>query len=309
MPELPEVETIKNDLSAKILRKKITALELVNKGSVRLTNDFPKKIVQAFFVEINRKGKLLIFKLSGGDYLLIHLKMTGQLIYQEKKTGKKDLVIGGGHGQTVEDLPNRHTRIILRFIDGSILYFNDLRKFGYWQLVDETSLQIILDKYGPEPLEKELAPLENAIGGASLFRRHNSLMGFTKKYLQNIFQKTSRIIKAVLLDQGLIAGIGNIYADEILFASAVRPDRRAASLSEKEIEAIWQNSKTIIKNAIKYRGTTFNNYRDAEGRKGNYVQKLKVYGRKNSKCLRCGHQIIKQKIAGRGTHYCEWCQK
>lgn len=287
MPELPEVETIKNDLSAKILRKKITALELVNKGSVRLTNDFSKKIVQAFFVEINRRGKLLIFKLSGGDYLLVHLKMTGQLIYQEKKTGKKDLVIGGGHGQTIEDLPNRHTRIILRFVDGSILYFNDLRKFGYWQLVDETALQIILDKYGPEPLEKE----------------------FTKKYLQGIFQKTTRIIKAVLLDQNLIAGIGNIYADEILFASAVRPGRRAASLTEKEIEAIWQNSKTIIKNAIKYRGTTFNNYRDAEGRKGNYVQKLKVYGRKNLQCLRCGHKIIKEKTAGRGTHYCEWCQK
>jgi len=287
MPELPEVETIKNDLSAKILRKKITALELVNKGSVRLTNDYVKKIVQAFFVEINRKGKLLIFKLSGGDYLLIHLKMTGQLIYQEKKIGKNNLVIGGDHGQTIEDLPNRHTRIILRFVDGSNLYFNDLRKFGYWQLADEAALQVVLAKYGPEPLKKE----------------------FTKEYLQSIFQKTSRLVKAVLLDQSLIAGIGNIYADEILFAAGVLPTRRAASLSEKEVEAIWKNSKTIIKEAIKYRGTTFNNYRDAEGRKGSYVQRLKVYGRKNLQCLRCEHKIIKKKIAGRGTHYCEWCQK
>ncbi|MBU4216526.1 bifunctional DNA-formamidopyrimidine glycosylase/DNA-(apurinic or apyrimidinic site) lyase [Candidatus Parcubacteria bacterium] len=286
MPELPEVETIKNDLRAKIVRKKITALELTNKGSVRLTNDFEKKIVQAFFVEINRKGKLLIFKLSGGDYLLIHLKMTGQLIYQARQRGK-DIYIAGGHGQEMEDLPNRHTRIILRFADNANLYFNDLRKFGYWQLVNEAELQKVLAKYGPEPLEKE----------------------FKKKYLQKIFQKTSRLIKAVLLDQSLIAGIGNIYADEILFAAAVRPDRRAASLSEGEIEEIWKNSRTVIKNAIKYRGTTFNNYRDAEGRKGNYVQKLKVYGRKNLQCLRCGHKIIKQKIAGRGTSYCEWCQK
>ena len=287
MPELPEVETIKNDLRAKIIGKKITNLELVNKGSVKLTNDFPKKIVNAFFVEINRKGKLLIFKLNGGDYLLIHLKMTGQLIYQEKKKNKITMTVGGGHGQEVDELPNRHTRIVLTFANGASLYFNDLRKFGYWQLVDEVTLQKVLAKYGPEPLEKT----------------------FTKKYLQLIFKKTSRNIKAVLLDQHLIAGIGNIYADEILFASGVRPERRASSLAEAEIEMIWKNSNTIIKNAIKYRGTTFNNYRDGEGRLGSYVKKLQVYGRKGLKCFKCGRAIIKTKVAGRGTHYCEFCQK
>lgn len=283
MPELPEVETIKNDLSLKILRKKITALELVNKNSLRLTNDFEKKVVDSFFVGINRKGKLLIFELKSGDYLLIHLKMTGQLIYQEKN----NYTVGGGHGQSIEELPNRHTRIILRFADKSCLYFNDLRKFGYWQLVDEGALQDIVAKYGPEPLEA----------------------GFTKEYLRGVFEKSGRNVKAILLDQGKIAGIGNIYADEILFVSAVRPDRRAASLSDVEIGAIWKNSRTIIKNAIKYRGTTFNNYRDGEGRVGAYVKKLQVYGRKNLQCLRCGHKIIKQKIAGRGTHFCEGCQK
>lgn len=287
MPELPEVETIKNDLRAKILKKKIISLDLINENSLRLTNDFNKKIVNSFFVEISRKGKLLIFEINNRSYLLVHLKMTGQLIYQEIFRNNKKYLLGGGHGQTMDDLPNKHTRIILSFADKSHLYFNDLRKFGYWQLVDARELQAILAKYGPEPMDKE----------------------FTKKYLQTIFKKTSRLVKAVLLDQALIAGIGNIYADEILFAAGVRPDRRAATLSEREIQAIWKYSKSIIKEAIKYRGTTFNNYRDGEGRIGNYVKKLKVYGRKNLNCVQCRRPIIKQKIAGRGTHYCEFCQK
>lgn len=282
MPELPEVETIKNDLTAKILKQKIVAVEILNAGSAR-SADLQQKLLRASFPVINRVGKLLILKIDADNFLLVHLKMTGQLILQNKN----DLIVGGHSDGLLADLPNRHTRIILKFKDDSILYFNDLRKFGYWQIVNNSELQEIIAKYGPEPAATE----------------------FTVAYLQKIFKNKKRSIKAVLLDQRLIAGIGNIYADEILFASGVLPQRLAGDLTLTEVKQVHKNAKLILARAIKYRGTTFNNYRDSEGRTGNFSKHLKVYGRKNLPCIKCGQKIIKKKVAGRGTHYCAGCQK
>ena len=282
MPELPEVETIKNDLIEKILGQKIVAVDVLNLRSVRST-DLKKKLIGAHFSGIDRVGKLLILKIGSDKILLIHLKMTGQLIFRDQD----NLIVGGHSDGLIQDLPNRHTRIILKFKNGATLYFNDLRKFGYWQLVNESELQKIISKYGPEPLSDT----------------------FDSEYLRNILSKTKRNIKAVLLDQSLIAGIGNIYADEILFAAGVLPERMANDLSDGEIKAIVKYAKLIIAKAIKYRGTTFNNYRDSEGRVGNFLKHLKIYGRKNLPCVTCGRKIIKKKVAGRGTCYCVGCQK
>lgn len=291
MPELPEVETVRLDLEAQLLNKKIKKIEVLNPGTVGGDAiNFSSSLVNTSFSAISRRGKLLIFTSSHrGLFLLAHLKMTGQLIYRIKNQ-----IIAGGHSLSSHsfdqavggELPSKHTRLILSFSDGSNLFFNDIRKFGYLKLVNSSELAKIVNNYGPEPLDK-------------LF----ILSDFTTR-----LKKRRISIKAALLDQKLVAGIGNIYVDEILFASGVRPERSAASLTTKEISKIYQAIKKILALAIVSRGTTFSNYVDGSGNKGNFSQYLQVYGRGDLSCLKCGLAIIKTKVAGRGTHYCEHCQ-
>jgi len=284
MPELPEVETIKNDLSEKILNKKIVGVEILNKKIVRNSaNYFNEKLIKKCFTEITRRGKLMILEVDNGLFLLIHLRMTGQLIYQNK-----DEIIAGGHEQKAlaEKLPNKHTHVAIKFADNSILYYNDLRRFGFLKIVDKGELVKELEKFGPEPLKKD----------------------FNATYLKTKLKNKNLAIKAFLLNQKSIAGIGNIYADEALFAAKMLPNRGAWSLSDKEIEILVKEIKKILQKSIKYRGTTFNNYRDSEGKKGNFSQMLKVYGRGGKKCVNCGEALKKIKVGGRGTVFCEKCQ-
>jgi len=285
MPELPEVETIRRDLQKKILNKKIVHLEILLKRTIK--NDskkFSQEILGDKFVDIDRIGKLLIFRLAKSKkLLLIHLKMTGQLIYC-----LRNQIIGGGHSDKseIQCLPNRHTRVSFEFSDKGKLYFNDLRTFGYLKLVDDNELEIVKEKFGIEPMDK----------------------GFNFDFLKGVLKNRKTNIKAILLNQNLISGIGNIYADEILFASRILPTRLANSLNDAEIKLIAKNSKIILEKAILNRGTTFNNYVDADGQKGNFSKLLKVYGRAGLKCKRCDGVVKKMKVAGRGTHYCEKCQ-
>jgi len=291
MPELPEVETIASDLDAKLRDRKIISLDLLSPKSVKNTPLFFKQNLIGFsFKGISRRGKLLIFKLKN-NYLLIHLKMTGQLIYKDKKT-----VVAGGHSLSKAsladnvggELPNKHTRVIINFQNGAELFFNDLRRFGYLKIVTEEELQKILkNNYGPEPLTKD----------------------FSAKYLEELFKKRKTKIKALLLDQKLVAGLGNIYVDEALFAAGIRPGRIASSLRTAEIKKLFLVTNSLIKQAIKHRGTTFSDYVDSKGQKGNFSKYLKVYGRKNENCVNCGLPITRIKLAGRGTHYCQNCQK
>lgn len=288
MPELPEVETVRRDLESRLLNKKIKTVEVLD---LKLVGNLNKQLTGSSFTEILRRGKLLIFKSNHpGLFMLVHLKMTGQLIYLFK-----DQISAGGHSLSSHsfekavggELPNKHTRVIITFADSSRLFFNDVRKFGYIKLASELELEKLIAKnYGPEPLEDlfDLAEFEAKLGR----RRIN--------------------IKAALLDQKTVAGLGNIYVDEVLFESGVRPQRSASSLKPAEIIKIHQAIKRILALAIKNRGTTFSNYVDGSGKKGNFSQKLKVYGRAGQKCVKCGSAIIKTKIAGRGTHYCNSCQ-
>lgn len=294
MPELPEVETIRNGLQNKVVGKKISAVDVLFPKIIQGDKkEFEILVKNNFFEDIFRIGKLLIFKFGKGDkYLLAHLKMTGQLIYQEDGN-----IVVGGHklppvtAETKKDfydLPNKYTRLIFSFADGSNLFFNDLRKFAYVKVVDKQERDAAVAGYGIEPLSKE----------------------FTLVNFKKVFEGKKKNVKAVLLDQSLIAGIGNIYADEICFDAKVCPDRSVNSLSTQEIKALYVSSEKIIKEAIKNKGTTFRDYVDASGQKGKHIDFLKVYNRKGEKCLRCKKGIIKKsKIAGRGTSYCEECQK
>ena len=234
-----------------------------------------------------RRGKLLIVELEGSNrYLLLHLKMTGQLIYRHGTH-----VIAGGHSQgamSIEDLPNKYTHLIFTLSDGAQLFFNDLRQFGYVKVVNAQQKEDELSVYGVEPLAEAFTP-------ALLLER----------------LAARRVpVKSVLLDQSVIAGLGNIYVDEVCFYAGVRPDRPAHQLTRQEAAALHRGIRHILRLAIKHRGTTFNNYRDAHGRRGNFVRRLNVYGRTHELCRRCKRgKIVKTKLAGRGTHYCPHCQR
>ena len=291
MPELPEVETIRRDLSI-LVGQKISALKIISPKTASHSAAFFKKALLGFALKaIDRRGKLLIFSFENGRFLLVHLKMTGQLIYQSRQVN----IVGGhslGEGSYAKsvggELPNKHTRAIFNFSGDGQLFFNDLRKFGYLKLTDQGELdKILIKNYGPEPLSSE----------------------FSAQRLLEIFKSRKTSIKAVLLNQKLVAGLGNIYVDESLFAAKIRPTRIASQIKPIEIKKLTQEINKIIKKAIANRGTTFNNYVDSKGRKGNFSQFLKVYGRRGQNCLICHKPILRIKLVGRGTHYCPHCQK
>lgn len=283
MPELPEVETIREDLKKRILHKKIQTFEVLDRhaGAAEMI----KAVSGNSILDIERYGKLLVFVLEKQeDFLLIHLKMTGQLIYQ-----MKTCIVVGGHVQSekdVKNLPNKHTRHVFNFVDGTKLFFNDVRRFGYIKSVNNEEKEKVVAKYGVDPLDTK----------------------FNLQKLMALVKNKSGNIKTLLMNQNEIAGIGNIYADEICFCAGVRPDRRVSTLKVGEYKKIIDCTKKILKLAIKHRGTSFSDYRDCEGRKGNYMSYLKVYGRSKEKCLVCGIQLKSLLVAGRGTVFCPKCQ-
>ena len=294
MPELPEVETIRRELSGKIIKQKIKEVETLAIKSVHNPSVFfTRQLAGNQFTKIDRRGKLLIFSLKiGNQKLLVHLKMTGQLVYRRGKQ-----LIFGGHEISPNDLvvPNRFTRIVFHFSDKSALYFNDMRRFGFMKLVPDAEVEKLVGKsYGIDALSPE----------------------FTKEYLISALKKRSQAtIKAALLNQKHLAGIGNIYADEVCFATGILPSRRVGSLSSAKTSEIHTAIKRVLKLAIKHGGTTFSSqvltghYLRSDGGKGNFTQYLKVFDRTGEKCLRCKKGIIKKtRVAGRGTHFCPQCQ-
>ena len=285
MPELPEVQTIVSELNEKIGRKKISAVEVFKFKSVRPMNKkFISGIVGKKIIGVTRRAKIIIIELSGGRYLLIHLKMTGQLVYWPKR-GK---ATSGGHPiDFVGQLPNNFTRVEFDLSAGSKLFFNDIRRFGWIKLVNEKERAAELSKYGLEPLEKD----------------------FTLKNFQAVIAKyPKRKIKQILMDQSLIAGVGNIYADEACFAAKILPTRAAGALTGAEMKSLWQNIPKLLKFSISKKGTSADTYRTSSGEQGTMLKYLKVYGRGGQKCRRCGGLVKKIKMNGRGTHFCPDCQ-
>jgi formamidopyrimidine-DNA glycosylase len=292
MPELPEVETIKRELD-KILRGKIiSGVEILWPKTVSPTTaiNFTKIITDKRIISLERRAKMLIIHLNNNVSLIIHLKMTGQLIFVPKSGTclRRQEIISGGHPTNDIQTPGKHTRLIFHFKDKSNLYFNDLRKFGWVKILDEKLKKYIDIEIGPEPLSSKYTMVH--------FRQ------MLKKY-------PNRTVKQILLDQHLIAGIGNIYADESAFLSKILPMRKIKTLSGKEITYLHKNIITVLKLSIKKKGTSSKNYVRSNGQRGGFVPFLMVYGRKGETCKHCGTKIVKTKHAGRGTHYCPKCQK
>ncbi len=294
MPELPEVETIRRGLMGKIVGKTIAEVE------VRVPKLFQgdRALVQGHQVKkISRRAKILAIGLDNGYNLLFHLKMTGQLIYIDRNNER----FAGGHPDHNwhAKLPNSTTAIVFNFGDQTHLYFNDLRKFGWCKVLTDVQLEeIFRDSYGPEPIDI----VDNLVGKTD---------EFTVEYLLSWAKKIpNRSIKQFLLDQKIIAGIGNIYADEAVFLAGIMPTRKVKEISPEEWQKLVECVKMVLENGVKYGGTTDSDYVNADGKKGGMQDYLNVYHREDLPCTNnCGGVIKRMTVGGRGTHYCENCQK
>jgi len=291
MPELPEVETVVRGLGKLLPRQTIKTVEVLSaKSFLKATGltEKPAAIEGLKIRSLSRRGKGIIIHLTRDYCLLIHLKMTGQLVYIEKDA-KKRLNYGHPDANFLESMPSSHTRVFLRLTNG-VLYFNDQRRFGYVKLTREELLDSdpFIKRLGIEPLSLE----------------------FNSKFLAGLARRRARSnIKATLLDQSGVVGVGNIYADEALFDAKVQPTRLGDSLSPTEITRLTKSVKKVIALGIKYSGTSLTHYKTGEGAQGKMQNHLKVYGRTGLPCTVCKTPIKKIRTAGRGTHYCPSCQK
>lgn len=282
MPELPEVETIKRQLKDKIIGKKIIDIEVRKQ---KLFQGKVNDVVGSKIVGVDRRAKMLVIDLDNNKHMLFHLKMSGQVIFRNKE-GK----FGGGHPIPKFDtsLPGKMTHVIFTLDNQSHIYFNEQRQFGWIKVMNDDELKKEFGKYGIEPLSRE----------------------FTfAKFKELVLKRKRSQIKPVLMDQALIAGVGNIYASEACFLAKVDPTRTVGSLNDKELKGVYDGIKKILPVAIKYQGTSADLYVNAAGEPGSYEKYLKVYGHEGEKCPRCGGIIKKIKQSGRGTYYCPSCQK
>ncbi len=291
MPELPEVETVRRGLKNLIIGKKIVS---VNYDWVKSFPNDPMLVnaflLNATIVDIRRRAKLLMIDLASDFSLVVHLRMTGQLVYRDLANPQDDYGAGHPSDSLVTELPDKTTRVTFDFSDGSKLFFNDQRKFGYVQLLESAAVEDIpfMKKVGPEPLSAEF-------DGDLLAKRLERRKGTT--------------IKAALLDQTVVAGIGNIYADESLILSRIHPATRVAKLSKVKINRLAKNIKIVLQKSIDLGGSSSRNYVNASGLRGDYLAGAYAYKRNGEPCRVCGAIIQKIRVAGRGTHICPRCQK
>lgn len=287
MPELPEVETVRSGL-ARLLPKK--AVKTVGfdwpKGFPNSQNDVDAFLLGAQIINVRRRAKVLLIDLSTDYTLVCHLKMTGQLVY------KGDERFGAGHpsDSLIGDLPDKSTRVIIQFKDDTRLYFNDQRKFGWMRLLPTVQVPELdfFKKVGPEPLSDEFT---------------------SKVFIQRLQRRKNTTIKAALLDQTVLAGVGNIYADESLWGAKIHPATRVIDVPASKLKTLHSELQYVLRLAIEKGGSTNKNYVNAEGKKGSYMDFARVFRRENLPCPRCGTTIIKTRVTGRGTHTCPACQK
>jgi formamidopyrimidine-DNA glycosylase len=288
VPELPEVETIRIGLSQFIVGRQIISVwHDWPKGFPNADDDVKEFLIGATVTAVKRRAKVLLIELDSQYSLVIHLKMTGQMVY--RGSGE---VFGAGHpnDSLIGELPDRSTRVVFDFADGSRLFFNDQRKFGWVRLLPTIEVPNIdfFRKVGPEPLAATFMP---------------------KDFRKRVKRRPNSTIKAVLLDQTVIAGVGNIYADESLWAAKVHPSTRVGTLSSAKLNKLYDELRSILELSIEKGGSTDKNYVNAEGKKGSYLSFANVFRREGEACPRCGETVIKTRVAGRGTHICPRCQK
>lgn len=289
MPELPEVETVRSGLQGLIVGRAITSTSFDwPKSFPNAKADVDRFVHGAKVTEVRRRAKVLMIDLDSKHTLVTHLKMTGQLVFVAANQAR----FGAGHPNEslVGSLPDRSTRVTLTFSDGGKLYFNDQRKFGWMRLYPTIEVPNIafMQKVGPEPL--------NADFTQAAFR-------------ERLQRRPNTNIKAALLDQTVIAGVGNIYADESLWGAKIHPGQLVKSLSKAKTDLLFSELQFVLNLAIEKGGSTDKNYVNAEGKRGSYMDFARVFRRENLPCPRCGTAIIKTRVASRGTHTCPKCQK
>jgi formamidopyrimidine-DNA glycosylase len=281
MPELPEVETVRQRLEQVLIGNTISQIQVLRDKSFQGQT---QKVIGASIQAVSRKAKLLRLQLDNDLNLLIHLKMTGQLIFVSD-----DVKTGGGHptADWVRNLPSKHTRVIIEFSDDSKLYFNDMRVFGWMRVLDDEQVLAEFNKYGPDVIDEN----------------------FTAKYLQKKLANRTIAIKEAMMTNQIVGGIGNIYANEALFEAGIDPRRSAKSLSLDELRRLVTASKQVIRAGLEAGGTTFDGrYVDVDGLAGSYQNQLKVYDKEGEPCPNCQGKIKKIKIGQRGTYFCPQCQ-
>lgn len=289
MPELPEVETIRSGLLKLVIGKTIRSVEYDwPKGFPNSESDVNSFLIGAKIVDVRRRAKILMIDLSSSYSLMIHLKMTGQLVYIGE-----NFRFGAGHpnASIAADLPDKSTRVVFEFIDNTHLYFNDQRKFGWIKLLPTASIPEtdFMKKVGPEPFDTSL--------NSSVF-------------IDRLQRRKNTSIKAALLDQSVIAGIGNIYADEVLWGAKIHPATLARNVSQEKLKVLLSEIRYVLKLSIEKGGSTDRNYVNAEGVRGSYMDFARVFRKEGTACLRHPDAlIVKTRVAGRGTHICLRCQK
>jgi len=289
MPELPEVETVKRGLSQLLIGKKISSVDYDwNKSFPNAEADVQTFLLNAEMVSVRRRAKVLLIDLDTEYTLVTHLKMTGQLVFRSP-----DAVFGAGHpsASLVGELPDKSTRVTLGFTDGSQLFFNDQRKFGWMRLMPTPEVEELdfFRKVGPEPLSADFS---------------------WKDLRERLQRRANTSIKAALLDQTVIAGIGNIYADESLWGAKIHPATPVKKLSPAKIRLLYEELVFVLELAIEKGGSTDKNYVNAEGKRGSYLSFARVFHRQGQACPRHPDTtILKIRVAGRGTHICPKCQR
>ena len=318
MPELPEVETVRRGL-AELLPGRVVARTAVFDSPKSFPNapaDVEQFLYGARVTAVRRRAKVLMIDLDTHYSLVVHLKMTGQLVFRQssrhgvrvspkKSRGPRKVThnfsadtareiddFAGGHpnDSLIGELPDRSTRVQIDFVDGSRLFFNDQRKFGWVKLLptDEVKNLPFMQKVGPEPLDETTR---------------------AEDFVQRIRRRQNSMVKPAFLDQAVIAGVGNIYADEALWAARLHPQMRVKNISDQQLNTLFNELRQILQLSIDQGGSTDKNYVDAEGRKGNYLTFARVFRREGQACHRHPDQeIIKLKVGGRGTHVCPVCQ-
>jgi len=290
MPELPEVETIVRDLQKKVLGRAFIDVWTDFKKIIKSPKDFEefkKEIKGKTIKKVKRRAKNILFELSNNKTLLIHQKLTGHLLLGkwQQKEGKWEATIPG---PLKEDPMNKFLHLIFWLDNNQMLALSDLRKFAKVELLDKDTLEKELSSFGPEPLDKD----------------------FTfEKFKEVLDKKRKGKIKQVLMDQEVIAGIGNIYSDEILWTAKIHPFRDISKISETELKAIYQAMRKILPRAIELGGESISDFRRVSGERGYFDKERKVYRREGEKCSRCGTVIKRIKLAGRSAHFCPYCQK
>ena len=275
MPELPEVESVRRSLAPRLIGRSVQRVHLFKPGQVRYPEPeaFAMLMQGAHFTDIGRRGKYLLFELAGTPprTLVAHLRMSGRLVMAEPE---EPLV--------------KHTHVVFDLDDGRQLRYIDMRTFGGFHLLGPAGEGAPegLVRQGPEPMDA----------------------AFTPGYLLQCFAGRSARVKSLLLDQHLISGLGNIYADEALHAAGVHPERPGETITAAEAERLCTASRDILQRSIERRGTSFSLYFDGEGRRGEFYNELRVFDRSGQACHRCGATVEKIRVGGRGTHFCPQCQ-